>query len=132
MKRVFIDANIVLDFLDKNRKFHNEALGVINKIIDDEWTAVISEDLLTTIYYVAKDKQKILDFFSVILDSWDVVSFGKEQLMESVNICQREKSLDFEDVNQSLCARKQNCHLIVTNDRSFYQCGIPLVTSLEF
>ena len=132
MKKLFLDANIILDFLDSSRINHEYSKKVFEKIIDDDWQVVISEDLLTTIYYIIKNKQLVLDFYNAILLQWEIVSFGIDVISEAINLCRENPSLDFEDVNQSLCARGNNCLLVITNDSGFYQCGIPAISSKEF
>ena len=37
-------------------------------------------------YYIAKEKQRVLDFFNVILKEWDIVSFGKSVIIEAIDL----------------------------------------------
>jgi len=132
VKKVFIDANIILDFLDSKRKNHESSKESLQQITELGWEVVITEDLLTTIYYIIKDKQRLLDFYSVIFEEWDILSFGTERLKEAVSICKTNSSQDFEDVIQSLSARDSSCNLIISNDRNFHDCGITIITSADF
>lgn len=132
MKKIFLDANIVLDLLDSTRSSHSISKNVFEKLIDNNYTIVISEDILTTIYYIVKNKQAVLDFFETIAAAWEIVSFGKKVISNTINLCKANSNLDFEDVIQSLCAKESDCSIIVSNDKNFYNCGIPVVSGEEF
>ena len=88
---------------------------------------VISEDMLTTIYYIAKEKQRVLAFFQVVLREWRVEAFGPAAVEEAVKRCMEDPALDFEDVLQCLCAKNAGCGTLVTNDRNFHGCGVEIV-----
>ena len=132
MRKVFVDANIVLDFLDSLRPLHDKSVILFNKLIENDHQLVITEDLLTVIYYIVKDKKKVLLFLSTILKQWYIIPFGKEVISEAVAICIKDIRLDFEDVLQSLSAKNSGCSLIITNDKNFYNCGIDVITTDEF
>lgn len=132
MRKVFIDANIVLDFLDSLRLSHEKSVNLFNALLDNDYQPLITEDLLTVIYYIVKDKKKVLSFLSTILKQWDVIPFGKEIISEALALCLKDIKLDFEDVLQSLSAKNSGCSLIITNDKNFYNCGIDVITSDDF
>ncbi len=56
MKSIFLDTNIVLDILDSERKNHTIAKQLLEKIVIDEYSVTISEDMLSTIFYIIKNK----------------------------------------------------------------------------
>ena len=58
MKKIFLDANVVLDLLDAVRPEHHASRRVIEKIIRNGHRAVVTEDILTTVYSIVKDKQR--------------------------------------------------------------------------
>lgn len=131
MKKAFIDANIILDFLDAQRNRHRCAYKVFEKLIDEDYLFVVTEDILTTVYYVIKNKSAVLKFFEQVLSEWELVSFGTELLRRSVTICLKEQSLDFEDVCQALAADKVECDIIISNDKDFYRIDTIKVYSTE-
>jgi predicted nucleic acid-binding protein len=53
MNKIFFDANILLDLLITNRANHAPALEVLPRIIERFETLATSEDILTTIEYIA-------------------------------------------------------------------------------
>jgi len=126
-KKVFLDTNIVLDLLDDKRARHSDAKAVLTKLINDGSTIVISEDMLSTIYYIVKEKRAVLDFFEVVLKEWSVVPFGLDVIDSAIKLCKKENNIDFEDALQCLCALKNGCTAIYTSDKSFVDCGIEVI-----
>ena len=57
MKAVFIDANILLDLIDKNRTRHLKSKEVLKKLLLDEYRLGISEDMFSNIYYVQSKRE---------------------------------------------------------------------------
>ena len=119
MLSVFVDANVIIDFLDQKRQRHSLAVQALAALSDKDFTPVVTEDLLTTIYYVVRDKAKILDFFDYILTNWIVVPFGLSLLEHTVDDCRRDHKIDFEDRAQAYAALRSNCSWILTNDSKF-------------
>ncbi|MCV6608281.1 MAG: type II toxin-antitoxin system VapC family toxin [Campylobacterales bacterium] len=130
MNRVFLDTNIVADLLDSSRNNHQKALELIEKLIYQDTTICISEDMITTLYYISKDKEATLDFIeNVVLEDWEVLSFGEKVMKEAVALS-KKKNEDLEDLLQCLCGKENGCSVIYTNDKKFVDCGIEIV-SLE-
>ncbi len=132
MKKVFLDTNIILDLLDSTRTYHNISKKVFENLIDQNYKIIISEDILTTIYYIVKNKQAVLKFYEMVIAQWEIISFGKETIVDAINLCKDNSVLDFEDVLQSLSAKKSDCNLIITNDKNFYKCGVSVKSSKGF
>ena len=130
-KRVFLDTNVVLDMLDSSRP-NGDGIGELSKrLIVDGYVVVISEDMLSTIFYVHKDKRKTLEFLKVISKRWIISTFGKDVIKKAIDLS-FENNLDLEDVLQCLCAKENGCDILITNDKKFYDCGIRRVTVKEF
>ena len=121
-KNVFLDTNIIIDFLDKTRQNHLLAVELIEALIIEDYEIFISEDMLSTIYYLIKDKKKVLMFLKDILIEWNIVPFNKDVVLKAIEISLETKK-DFEDMLQCLTAKKYNC-VLITNDRKFVNCGI--------
>lgn len=130
--RVFLDTNIILDFLDAKRPAHNQAISLVGWLVSNSKEVCLSEDMLTTIYYISKNKGHVLNFFTTISRLWNTVPFGQSVIHEAISLCQQNTSLDFEDTLQCLCAKANECSTLITNDKEFYSCGIEVVTSDEF
>jgi predicted nucleic acid-binding protein len=128
--KVFLDTNILLDFLDDARASHSDAVNIVRHLIMNDIETYLSEDMLTTIYYISKNKTKALEFFETVLQIWKVVSFGKERVFEAIAISKEGK--DFEDVLQCLSAKEYQCSLLITNDKGFYSCSIEVINSTQY
>ena len=126
VNRVYLDANIILDFLSSDRSNHQEALLLIGLLTQKEYEIVISEDILTTVYYVAKNKIKVVSFFQSIQTKWEIVSFGNDVITEALHRVS-ETGCDLEDMLQCLCAKKEGCAIVVTEDKKFVDCGIKVM-----
>ena len=122
MSRIFLDTNILLDILIQDRPNHNYSEALLGKLLD--FDVYVSEDMLTTIYYIAKEKQKALEFLAFIQTQWYIVPFGADVLKEGIAFAHKHGS-DLEDTLQCLCAKYNKCEAILTSDTSFFvECGI--------
>ena len=130
--KVFIDTNIVLDFLDLQRSLHHEAVEIIEFLVSNDIEVCISEDMLSTIYYITKNKMQVLDFFTTISRLWKIVPFGQEVIQKAIEICKNDGAIDFEDALQCLCAKANECTVLITNDKAFFHCDITIATSSKF
>lgn len=131
-KKIFLDTNIVADIIDAKRANHSQAIRVMERVIEDDYHVCISEDMLTTLFYISKSKAQTLEFFkNVILVDWDILNFGKETLQEGVDIALTER-VDLEDILQCLCAKHNGCETIITNDGGFYGCGLDIANCEQF
>ena len=131
MKNIFLDTNIVLDFLDKKRPLHEKSKELITKLTIEDYSIFISEDMLSTIFYISKDKEKVLLFFETIIQKWSVVPYGLTLIAEAITKCKTHKGQDLEDTLQCLCSKEHDCIYIVTSDKSFVDCGIEVVNYNE-
>jgi predicted nucleic acid-binding protein len=129
--KIFFDTNIIIDILDFDRINHKKAISIWESLVMKDGEIFISEDMLSTIFYINKDnKENTLDFFKLIQNRWNIVSFGKEVIIDAINLS-LEKNLDLEDVLQCLCAKENDCNIFLTNDKKFYDCGIKIMTTKE-
>ena len=128
---IFLGTNIVIDFLDSARPKHRIVEKLIQKIISTGYDIMISEDMISTIFYLIKNKQKTLQQLEIIREEWKIVYFGNIIIKNSIDLS-LENNLDLEDTLQCLCAIENNCDVLVTNDNEFYNCGIKVQTPQQF
>lgn len=132
MSRVFLDTNIVLDFLDQNRPKHMVAVELFRQLILHDYGIAISEDMLSTIFYIDRDNDRVLRFYrDIVLKKWHLLAFGHETIQSAVTIA-IEKKKDLEDLLQCLCAKNNHCRVFITNDKQFYDCGIAIFSVENF
>jgi predicted nucleic acid-binding protein len=132
ISKIFFDTNVVLDIIDSTRLGHDNAIKLWKKLLMKDYLIFISEDMLSTIFYINKiDKISTLEFFQLILKRWQIVPFGKGVIENAINLS-LEKNLDLEDTLQCLCAKENGCEVLITNDKKFYDCGISIYTTEKF
>jgi len=130
--KIYVDTNVVADMIDSSRKGHDNALKLLSKLIMEDTTLCISEDMLSTLYYISKEKKATLAFFeNVVYEDWKVLPFGLTILKEATKISM-EKNVDLEDLLQCLCAKENNCTKFITEDKKFYPCGLEINTVEQF
>jgi len=130
-RNIYFDSNIVLDIIDMTRENYQNANKLLKFCIFNNYNIFISEDILTTIFYIHKDKKQVLKFFKVIQNDWNISVFGKEVIENAIELS-LENNLDLEDTLQCLCAKENGCEILITNDKKFYDCGIKIMTTQEY
>lgn len=131
-RSVYLDTNIVADMIDGARDNHEVSLDVLKMLVLDGYDVFISEDMLSTLYYVSNDKKATLDFFeNIIYLDWQVVAFGMDVIQEATHLS-LNTGQDLEDTLQCLCAKDNGCEVLVTNDKKFVDCGIEIVNYERF
>ena len=128
---IFLDINVVVDFIESSRAGHQAAVELIQHLTINDYAIHISEDMLTTIYYIAKNKKVALSFLKNIVDDWRVLAFGMQVVERGIDLSLKHE-LDLEDVLQCLCANENDCKMLITNDKQFYDCGLPIQKVNEF
>lgn len=109
-----------------------QAMRLMEKVIADDYGICIGEDMLTTLFYISKEKRRTLEFFkNVILVDWEILSFGKNTVHEGADLALKD-GVDLEDALQCLCAKHNECEAIITNDSRFYDCGLKIMNIEQF
>jgi len=131
-KKIFLDTNIVVDMIDAKREHHKDSILLLKMFIIEGYEVFISEDMLSTLYFISKDKKATLEFFeNIIYVDWNIMSYGQKVISEATNIS-LIKGIDLEDTLQCLCAKNNGCNLLITNDKKFVNCGIEIVNYERF
>ncbi len=129
--RIFLDTNIILDFVIPNRKKSKLAKKALDRIVELNYKVFISEDMISTTYYIAKEHRKrAIEFFIDALKFWNIVPFGEDVLKQSFDFSLKHNS-DLEDTLQCFCAKENGC-IFLTSDKKFIDCGVKIVTYEEF
>ena len=128
MKKIFFDANVLIDFIDPNRNKHKKAVEFIKENVGNFFYT--SCDILTTIYYVAsKNKcENMLDKLEYVLKLVKIINFSNELALKTIEVMRKDKNFkDFEDALQYKLAQSIKADLIVTNDKNFYSPDIEII-----
>ena len=133
MSKIFFDANILLDILIPSRANHQQAAKAYSLICDTYDTLATSENILTTIEYIASkngtDCHVIWRFFDSLKKNFELYNFGTI-LDESLEIysqaCDDNQKIDFEDLLQLQCAIKHKCDAFITQDKGIHRLDVSI------
>jgi len=126
--KLLIDTNIFLDILFQ-RPYYVEALEVLSAIERGEHEGVVLDITLLNIDYVAHSQSQDLKDFLVMINGLCRVTGGDNALMQKALMLEND---DLEDALQYCCAEAEACHMIISNDKGFYQGAIPVMTSPQW
>ena len=131
MKKVYLDTNILLDYFNSERAYHNEARQLVYYLLTNNIQIVFSEDMISTLVYILKktniDMMQFYNYLSKItLDPKILIcSFSTSVIRSACQMCQSYND-DFEDYLQYFCAEKENCCAIYSMDKKFPNLKIPV------
>lgn len=131
IKKVFVDANVIIDMFDKNRENCIVANMIMNYCVDKDLELYTSCDLVTTVYYILskKGKKKALEDIKAASDIFELIHFANEDLNKAIYLMEKDQRFkDLEDTLQYVLAKKEGCDLILTNDKGFYSPDIKVVS----
>ena len=134
-KKVFLDANILLDTLSTKRVFSDFSVKSYLYLLEKNIKLYTSCDIITTLYYVGKkiDKDVILHNIEVFNKTLKVIDFSNKEVAQTCTLMQEDKNYkDLEDTIQYILAKKENCDLVISNDDNFYASDITVMTSKAF
>ena len=132
MKKVFLDTNVLLDFLLDREPFHLDIAEIIELSINESFKLCVSSITVTDICYIIgrsegikaanKKTKKILQLVTV-------ENVGESTVHKSSN----SKFKDFEDGVQNYCAIEAKHEIIVTrNVKDFKESELSIMTPKEF
>lgn len=127
--KVFLDANIILDLIDLDRGNFKKTKEQIENYILQQDKLYTSCDIFTTVYYVASRKidfEMIVSELEKILTFVDIIAIDIDIINNALLIAKDENHKDLEDILQYLCAKTEDCDLILTNDKRFYTKDITM------
>ncbi len=135
-KKIFLDANILLDIFSSNRPQHINSMKSYEYILSQgDIQLYTSCDIITTLYYVGvkTDKDLILDKIEGINKILKVIDFSNKEIAQTCSLMKTDKKYeDLEDTIQYILAKKEGCDLIISNDENFYASDVKVVSSEGF
>ncbi|UTC89974.1 PIN domain-containing protein [Treponema denticola] len=132
MKKVLIDLNIILDFLNK-RNFHEEAANIINMCVEKKLYGFIAAHEITTLSYFLlkekKDKNKAADIISALLDMFNIIPIDEKILREALF----SPVKDYEDAVIEVSSVKNSIDYIISrNLGDFKSARVQVFTPEQF
>jgi len=132
MKHVFMDTNVVIDFLANRQPFSADAAKVFNLAVETKVTIYISAVSYNNIYYILRQSLsnaaaiKLMEGLADITEIADVTDAVIRQSLKT-------DFKDYEDAIQYHCALTiPKIDFIVTrNTKDFKKSKLPVLTPLE-
>ncbi|MBU2952165.1 PIN domain-containing protein [Tamlana agarivorans] len=131
-RRIFIDTNIMLDFLGERQPFYDAIAKIATLAEKEKLSMVVSPISFATVNYFiskfenAKIAREKLRKFKIICEICALDSHTIEKGLNS-NIA------DFEDALQYFSAADSDCEVIITrNGKDFKKSLLPVMTADEF
>ena len=129
MKRVFLDTNILIDYIQA-RAGGDDAKQLLMRGHDGEVSLYASFLTFANMAYILNGKADIYELFAMLTSFITVLPMDSDQLQAALS----QRAKDFEDMLQYQCAKVAGCDTIITgNKRHFTEfCDLPLMTANEF
>ncbi|MEX0996114.1 MAG: PIN domain-containing protein [Flavobacteriaceae bacterium] len=132
IKRVFIDTNVMLDFLGERHPFYTPVAQLATLAEKKKITMVVSPISFATVNYLlskyenAKIALEKLRKFKIICEICDINENTVEKALNS-------GFNDFEDALQYFNATDSNCDILITrNEKDFNKSLLPIMNADEF
>jgi len=131
-KRIFIDTNVMLDFLGERKPFYESIAKIATLGEKGKLTLVVSPISFATVNYFLskfenpKTAREKLRKFKIISE---ICSLDEHTIEKGLN----SSFKDFEDALQYFSATISDCELIITrNGKDFKKSLLPVMTPDEF
>ncbi|WP_298238510.1 PIN domain-containing protein [uncultured Algibacter sp.] len=131
-KRIFIDTNVMLDFLGARKPFYESIAKIATLAEKEKLIMVVSPISFATVnYFLSKfENEKIskekLRKFKIISE---ICPLNEQTIEKGLN----SSIKDFEDALQYFSATESECEIIITrNGKDFKKSLLPVMTADEF
>jgi len=130
-RRIFIDTNVIIDYLAQRVPFAEDAMNLFS--LSSKYNQLyISALSFTTIYYVLKrhfKQEELLEMLKDILLLTEVLPTDDKIIRKAI----QSEFTDFEDAVQYYTAESGKTDYIITrNTKDFKKSSIPIYTPTEF
>lgn len=131
MLKVFVDTNVVLDFV-LNRSGMQNALDIFQLGEDAKAKLTVSFLTMANVAYVARKHRTTEVLYAYLQELamlFEILPMDESQFGNALDI----KASDFEDVLQYVCAKQNGSNVIITNNvKHFSFSDIPVLSPQDF
>ena len=133
MKRILIDANVVLDVLLNRAEFLESSSAVLTRLGERQYRRFVAATTLTNMYYIVRritDKtETALLAVNKTLEWCEVAPVNRKVL----DVARFSNMRDFEDAVQAAAAKNCGIDIVVTRDKAgFHHSGLQVYSPEEF
>lgn len=131
IQKVFLDTNVVLDFLVKRPPFSEEAKQLFHMKEDGEIELFVSTlSFGIASYFIEKSKEDAASLLSKLLKLVEVIDLNKKVIEQAA----QSGFADYEDAIQYFSAKQaRGIDILITrNERDFKRSSIPVMTPSAF
>ena len=129
MKRVFIDTNILIDYI-LEREYGQDAKQLLQRGFDGDVKLFASYLTFANMAYILGKKIDIYELFGDLNQFITVLPMDEDQFQAAL----KQPVSDFEDMLQYQCAMAGNCDIIITNNKKDFESYsvLPISTAADF
>lgn len=129
MNKVFLDTNVVLDFLLDRRPFSEEASRIFDLSESGEIELFISSLTVNNIYYVSRKligHQKSIDLIKELLEIVEILNSDKASILMALDL----EFSDFEDgIQNAVAILNPGIEIIISrNTKDFRKSALPAMS----
>ena len=133
MYKIFLDTNILLDYLIIQRTGNSSAQRIMELIVEDKLTGYTSPISLLNIFFILRKQrteQERKDIIESFLEILEIIDLDFDTLQMGLYI----PVSDYEDAIQYMSAAKANVDYIITGDQQFqnYDLELKRIGAAEF
>ena len=129
---VFLDTNVVIDFMGKREGFFDDAATIFAMIEDKKIVASVSALTIVNCAYILKkafNPDAMYEKVEALCQLLEIMPIDRNQLMHAVHL----RPYDYEDAVQYFSALPSRPDVIITRDkRGFNDFDILVMTPAEF
>lgn len=130
--KVFLDSDVLLDYLTGREIFLYEIKVIIDKGIRNEIKLYTSSLIIANVHYFickAENTKQAKIKIEKLTRFTNILNIGEKEIFEAI----KSKFKDFEDSIQNSCAVNSNMDVIVTrNIKDFKLSSLPILSPKEF
>jgi predicted nucleic acid-binding protein len=129
MKNIFIDTNVIIDFLGNRESFSNAATELFNLYADNKKKIFVSATSYTNIYYLLhkqiKSHKKVISLLSILFEITELIDINAGIIRQSLD----SEFSYFEDAVQFYGAlSNKKIDIIVSRDKKgFKKSTLPVL-----
>lgn len=133
MKKIFFDANIIIDLINAGNRYHTDMLFLFSRLTAKKTKLYISPTTFAiTFYFLGKHYKNKLKLNREVKDFFAAFAFTREDDVIIKKVMQSDFD-DMEDTLQYFTALDAGCDVIITyNQHHFIKPAIPVYHPSQF